>query len=111
MGSALEPQVDGDLSRWCIGDQHRHGQRVDPLRAPAGELRVLLVHGGESTDAGSQHHGDALRGDALHPRGGHPPGLAGCDQGQLGATVGAAPQQWRKGVEGIVGNSACNLHR
>ena len=61
---------------------------------------MLLVHGGESTDAGAQHDGDPLGGDAADEGLGHGPGLAGGQQGQLGAAIGAAPQQWLQSIEG-----------
>ena len=77
MGSTLGAEVDGHLTGRGIGDQHRHRERVHPRWPPRAELAVLLVHGGEPADAGAQHDGDPLGGDASDEGLGHGPGLAG----------------------------------
>ena len=53
----MQSQIDRDLAGRSIGDQHRHGQGIDPRGASGGQLVVLFMHCVESTDPCSQHHG------------------------------------------------------
>ena len=56
--TAMQTQIDGHLAGGRIGDQHRHGERIDPCGSSFGQLIVLFMHGVESADAGAQHHGN-----------------------------------------------------
>ena len=106
VGAALQSEVDGHLAGCRIGDQHRNREWIDPAGPSCTELGMLLMHGGQPADAGAEHHGDAgwIEATAVVLR--HCPGLPGGQQGELGAAVGATPQQGFKVRESGFGHTA-----
>ena len=86
----MQAQVDRDLPRRRIGDQHRHSEGIDPGWSSGGQLVVLFMHRVQPADSRAQHHGDPGRIDAGDGSGGHGPGLPRCQKSELGAAVGAA---------------------
>ena len=73
----MQAQIDGDLACGRIGDQHRHGEGIDPRWSSGGQLIVLFMHRVESADASPQHHRDPGRINATDGCRGHGPGLPG----------------------------------
>ena len=74
----MQAQIDGHLSSGRVGDQHRHGERVDSRRSSGSQLIVLFMHRVESADASPQHHRDPGWINATDGCRGHGPGLTSC---------------------------------